>query len=243
EVGRVFRNEGIDSRHSPEYTLLEAYEAYGSYETMMELAEGLVAHAAQQVCGSLVIACGEEELDLTPPWPRRPFWELLEEFAGLGRGDEAAIRAMAEQTGAEGAQTAHPDYLAYHVFEKLAESRLREPTFVVDYPRSISPLAKATPHDPELAQRFELYIGGMELAPAYSELNDPQEQERRFLEQVGREEERERLDADFLRALAYGMPPAGGIGLGVDRLVMLLTDRQSIREVILFPLLRPEEDG
>jgi lysyl-tRNA synthetase class 2 len=240
EIGRVFRNEGIDSQHSPEYTLLEAYEAYGDYGTMMELVEGLVVHVAGEVCGSLKLPYGDAKLDYTPPWPRREFWDLMREHAGLKRGDEAAIRRLAERTGTEGARTEHPDYLAYHVFEKLAEPHLQDPTFVVGYPKSISPLARARADDAELAERFELYIGGMELAPAYTELNDPLEQEQRFRQQVGRQEERERLDADFLRALAYGMPPAGGIGLGIDRLVMLLTNKTSIREVILFPLLRPE---
>jgi lysyl-tRNA synthetase class 2 len=240
ELNRNFRNEGVSSRHNPEFTMLEVYEAYGDYGTMMDLAEVLITRLAQDVGGSLVLPFGEQEVDFTPPWPRRPFWELLERYAGLRRGDEGAIRALAEKQGTEGARTDHPDYLAYHILERTVESRLVNPTFVVDYPKSISPLAKARCDDPELAERFELYIGGLEVAPAYTELNDPQEQERRFLEQVGHEDERERLDADFLRAMAYGMPPAGGMGIGIDRLVMLLTNRTSIREVILFPLLRPE---
>jgi lysyl-tRNA synthetase class 2 len=160
---------------------------------------------------------------------------------GIRRGDEQAIRQKAEELGTEGARTEHPDYLAYRVFEKTVEETLVNPTFVVDYPKSISPLARAKEEDGELAQRFELFIAGMEMAPAYTELNDPEEQERRFIEQVGRDEERERVDEDFLRALAYGMPPAGGMGLGIDRLVMALTNCDSIREVVLFPLLRPTE--
>ncbi|MHC4788664.1 MAG: lysine--tRNA ligase [Planctomycetota bacterium] len=243
EVNRNFRNEGISSQHNPEFTMLELYEAYGDYETMMELTEELIVHLARDVCGSLRVTFGEGEIDLGLPWPRRRFWELLAEHAGVERGEEAAMRARADQLGMEGAHTDHPDYLAYRIFEKVVEKHLPDPTFVIDYPKSISPLARATAEDEELAQRFELYIGGMELAAAYTELNDPQEQERRFLAQVGREEERERIDADFLRALAYGMPPAGGMGLGIDRLVMILTDRPSIREVILFPLLRPERQG
>ncbi|MHC4592164.1 MAG: lysine--tRNA ligase [Planctomycetota bacterium] len=241
EINRNFRNEGVSTQHNPEFTMLELYEAYGDYETMMELVEELVVHLARDLCGGLVLPYGDGEVDLTPPWQRRKFWELLEEHAGLRRGDEAAIRARAGALGTEGAWTEHPDYLAYRVFEKTLEDVLINPTFVVDYPRSISPLARAKADDPELAERFELYVAGMELAPAYTELNDPQEQERRFLEQVTHEDERERLDKDFLRALSYGMPPAGGMGLGIDRLVMVLTNRTSIREVILFPLLRPEE--
>jgi lysyl-tRNA synthetase class 2 len=241
EINRNFRNEGVSTQHNPEFTMLELYEAYGDYETMMELVEQLIVHLARDLCGGLVLPYGDWEVDLTPPWQRRKFWELLEEHAGLRRGDEAAIRIRAGELGTEGAWTEHPDYLAYRVFEKTLEEVLINPTFVIDYPRSISPLARAKADDPDLAERFELYIAGMELAPAYTELNDPQEQERRFLEQVTHEDEQERLDKDFLRALSYGMPPAGGMGLGIDRLVMVLTNRTSIREVILFPLLRPEE--
>jgi len=241
EINRNFRNEGISSQHNPEFTMLEVYEAYGSYETMMALTQDLVARAAQETCGSLVLPWAEEEIDLTPPWPRRPFWELVEEHLGLDRGDEDGIRAMAEQTQTRGAQTDHPDLLAYHLFEKKVEDSLQDPVFVIDYPKSISPLAKAKKDDPEVAERFELYMAGMELAPAYTELNDPLEQEQRFLEQVGTEEERQQIDREFVQALAWGMPPAGGLGIGIDRLVMILTDRQSIRDVILFPLLRPQE--
>jgi len=243
EINRNFRNEGISSHHNPEFTMLEVYEAYGDYETMMELTEQLVCHLAEQVCGSLVLPYGEAQVGYTPPWRRAKFWDLLEEQAGLGRGDEPAIRAAAERMGMEGSRTDHPEYLAYRIFEKAVEGTLVQPTFVTHYPTSISPLAKAAPDDPAVAQRFELFIAGMEIAPAYTELNDPQEQEKRFLAQVGHEEERERVDRDFVRALAYGMPPAGGLGLGVDRLVMALTDKPTIREVILFPLLRPEENA
>jgi lysyl-tRNA synthetase class 2 len=241
EINRNFRNEGISNQHNPEFTMLEVYQAYGDYESMMELAEGLITHLAGDLSGSLVLPFDEHEIDFTPPWPRRAFWDLLREHTGLERGDEDAIRAMARQQGTAGADSEHPDYLAYRAFEKSVEEKLVQPTFVIDYPKSISPLAKAKASDPEVAERFELFVAGMELAPAYTELNDPQEQERRFLEQVGDEEEQERLDADFLRALAYGMPPAGGMGLGIDRLVMTLTNRTSIRDVILFPLMRPEE--
>jgi lysyl-tRNA synthetase class 2 len=241
EINRNFRNEGISNQHNPEFTMLEVYQAYGDYATMMNLAEGLVTQMAEDLCGSLVLPFGEHEIDFALPWQRRPFWELLEEHTGLKRGDEAAIRAMAGEQGTAGADSEHPEYLAYRVFEKSVEDKLIQPTFVIDYPKSISPLAKAKAGDPEVAERFELFVAGMELAPAYTELNDPQEQERRFLEQVGDEEEQEKLDADFLRALAYGMPPAGGMGLGIDRLVMVLTNQTSIRDVILFPLMRPEE--
>jgi lysyl-tRNA synthetase class 2 len=241
EINRNFRNEGIDSRHNPEFTMMECYQAYGDYGTMMELLEDLVVHLAQEVCGTLKVPYGDLEVDLTPPWPRRGFWDLLREHTGLERGDEPAIRARAAEMNEVGAASQHPEYLAYHIFEKTVEDHLVNPTFVTDYPKSISPLARAKADDAGLAERFEMYMARMEIAPAYSELNDPQEQERRFLEQVGTDEDREQLDVDFLRALCYGMPPAGGMGVGIDRLVMALTNRTSIRDVILFPLLRREE--
>ena len=242
EMNRVFRNEGLSTQHNPEYTLLELYEAYGDYRTMMDLAEVLFVHLARDVCGSLKRPFGDVELDFTPPWPRRGFWELIEEHTGIRRGETEAIRARAEQLGLEGALTQHPDWLALHILDKCVQDELVGPVFVVDYPKVVCPLTKAKPDDPELAERFELMVAGMELANAYTELNDPREQAERFRMQVGHEDERERIDRDFLRALAYGMPPAGGIGIGIDRLVMVLTNRTSIREVILFPLLRPEED-
>jgi len=240
EINRNFRNEGVSAEHNPEFTMLELYQAYADYNDMMALTEELVVCLARDICGSLELPYGEERIGYAPPWPRRQFWDLLREQAGVGRGDEAAVRAKAAEMGMEGSATDHPDYLAYRIFEKAVEGALVQPTFVMGYPKSISPLAKACEDDSDLAQRFELFIGGMEIAPAYTELNDPQEQEERFLAQVGHEEERERIDRDFLRALCYGMPPAGGLGLGIDRLVMLLTDKASIRDVILFPLLRPE---
>ena len=241
EVNRSFRNEGIDRSHEPEFTMMEIYQAYGDYGTMMALLEELVVHLAQEVCGSLKVPFGEMEIDLTPPWPRRQFWDLLKEHTGLERGDEAAIRARAAAMKEEGAATQHPEYLAYHIFEKTVEEHLVNPVFVMDYPKSISLLARAKPDDPGLAERVEMFMGCMEIAPAYSELNDPQEQEKRFLEQVGNDEDIEKIDRDFLRALCYGMPPAGGMGVGIDRLVMALTNQTGIRDVILFPLLRPED--
>ena len=241
EINRNFRNEGISSQHNPEFTMLEAYQAYGDYTTMMDLVQEMIVHVAGEVCEGPVLSFGEMQVDLTPPWPRRTFWDLLGEHAGLERSDEKGIRARAGELDIQGAHDEHPDFVAYQLFERVVEEHLVNPTFVVDYPRSISPLARARADDPELAERFELYAGGMELAPAYTELNDPQEQEERFLHQVGHEDERERFDRDFLRALAYGMPPAGGMGLGIDRLSMLLTGNTTIREVVLFPILRPEE--
>jgi lysyl-tRNA synthetase class 2 len=241
EINRNFRNEGTDPRHSPEFTMLELYEAYGDYTTMMALTEALISGLAREVCGSQKLPYGQGELDFTPPWPRAEFWDLLEEHAGVGRGQEAAIRARVQELELDVPPDAHPDWLALQLLDKCAEDRLDGPVFIVDYPKSVCPLTRAKASDPELAERFELIVRGMEMANAYTELNDPQEQERRFMEQVGKEDERERIDRDFLRALAYGMPPAGGLGIGIDRLVMVLTNNVSIREVILFPLLRPEE--
>jgi len=241
EINRNFRNEGISPRHNPEFTMLELYEAYGDYNTMMELTEQLIAGLARDVCGSLKLPYGEAEIDFTPPWPRRTFWDLLAEHAGVSRGEEGTIRARARELGLDEADGAHPDWLALRIFDRCVEDRLAGPVFVTDYPRSVCVLTRASADDPDVAERFELYVAGMEMANAYTELNDPREQEARFLQQVGDEQERERLDRDFLRALSYGMPPAGGLGIGIDRLVMVLTNNTSIREVILFPLLRPEE--
>ena len=241
EINRNFRNEGISVRHNPEFTMMEVYQAYGHYGTMMDLLEELVVHLAGQVCGSLKVPFGDLEVDLTPPWPRRRFWDLLKEHTGLKRGDEGAIRARAAEMREAGAASQHPEYLAYHIFEKTVEEHLINPVFVTDYPKSISLLARSKADDPGLAERFEMFMARMEIAPAYSELNDPQEQEKRFMEQVGTEEDKEKIDRDFLRALCYGMPPAGGMGVGIDRLVMALTNQTSIRDVILFPLLRAEE--
>jgi lysyl-tRNA synthetase class 2 len=197
---------------------------------------------AQEVLGTTTLEYDGQTLDLSPPWPRRSFWDLLEEHTGLERGDEAALHEKASEAGVEEPETEHADWLALQVFEKFVEDLLVGPLFVKDYPRKVCPLTRTHREDPELAERFELYLAGMEVANAYTELNDPQEQERRFLEQVGDAELQERVDEDFLRALAYGMPPAGGLGIGIDRLVMVLTGQTSIREVILFPLLRPQEE-
>ena len=240
EINRNFRNEGISTRHNPEFTMLELYQAYADYEVMMSLTEEMVVHLASGIGGSLLLPYGEVELDLNPPWPRSTFWDLLEEHAGVGRTHVKDMRQKARELEIENWEEAHPDLLAELIFDKCVEEKLLGPLFVIDYPKSICPLARAKADDGDLAERFELYMAGMECANAYSELNDPQEQERRFLEQVGEEEEQERLDEDFLRALAYGMPPAGGLGIGIDRLVMVLTNKTSIREVILFPLLRPQ---
>ena len=240
EINRNFRNEGISTRHNPEFTMLEAYQAYANYEDMMELTEAIIAASADRARGGRQFAYGESELDLTPPWPRRKYADLLLEHAGVAIDDQKGIidKARALQIETEGAPF---DVVANEVFEETVEKRLWQPTFVLDYPKALCPLTKACDDNSDFAQRFELYIAGMEIANAYSELNDPLEQEQRFREQLELAEgEVREIDHDFLRAQKHGMPPAGGLGIGIDRVVMLLTNSASIRDVILFPLLRPE---
>ncbi|NMC21163.1 MAG: lysine--tRNA ligase [Thermogutta sp.] len=242
ELGRVYRNEGISPRHNPEFTMLEAYQAYGDYQTMMDLTERLIVRAIQAAGRPLQLPWGEAVIDFTPPFARRRYDDLLREHMGVDPGDPAGLKEAAAARGLE-TGIKHPDVLKNELFEEFVQPRLVGPIFVMDYPASICPLTKRKPGSPEIAERFELFVQGMELANAYTELNDPDLQERLFglqLEGLPEEESMARMDRDFLRALRYGMPPAGGLGIGIDRLVMLLTNCQSIREVILFPLYRPE---
>ena len=268
ELGRVFRNEGIDATHNPEFTMLEVYQAYGDYGSMMDLTEAVVVDAArvvgresrvegrEQGAGSIVLPWGETQIDFTPPWPRRTYGELFREYVGCELTDEAAVRARAREefaradAAAGGAaavldpQTAHPDVLANELFDRHVQPHLTGPMFVIDYPASICPLTKRKRDNPAVAERFELFVQGMELANAYTELNDPRLQEELFRTQLAglpEEESMAKMDQDFIRALKVGMPPAGGLGIGIDRLVMLLTNSRSIRDVIFFPLLRPEQ--
>ena len=203
-----------------------------------------MVNAAQSVCGSLVIPWGDETIDFTPPWPRRPYAELFAEHAGCEMTDSAAVEAKAQSLGIETAGK-HPDVLISDVFEETVEDHLQGPVFVVDYPASICPLTKRKQDNPEIAERFELFVKGMELANAYTELNDPCLQEKLFetqLEGLSEEDSMAKIDHDFVKALKVGMPPAGGLGIGIDRLVMLLTNSRSIRDVIFFPLLRHETE-
>ncbi|HEX2032396.1 MAG TPA: lysine--tRNA ligase [Actinomycetota bacterium] len=247
EIGRTFRNEGISPRYNPEFTMLEAYQAYGSYEDMMRLVEGLVKEAAGAVNGSLRFTYRGREVDLDRPWREATLVELVSEAVGedasLDRG-LADLQRLAERAGVPHDPAWAPGKLVTEMFEKLVEESLVEPTFVKDYPREVSPLARTHRADPRLAEHFDLILGGVEIAPAYSELNDPDEQRRRFEMQreqkAAGDEEAHPYDEEFLVALEHGMPPAGGLGLGVDRLLMILTDAPSLREVILFPTLRPE---
>jgi lysyl-tRNA synthetase class 2 len=244
EIGRVFRNEGIDARHNPEFTMLELYQAYGDYRTMMDLTEGLVVACVDSL-GGRQVSFGSTTTDFTPPWQRRTYADLFEQHVGVSMHDSAAVCRQAEQHGFSTAGK-HPDVVIHHLFEEYVEKNLTGPVFVHDYPASLCPLTKRKRGQPEVAERFELYVHGMELANAYTELNDPVLQENTFRQQLAGlpdEESMARMDEDFIRALRHGMPPAGGLGIGIDRLVMLLTNTQTIRDVILFPLLRTEQKG
>jgi lysyl-tRNA synthetase class 2 len=248
EIGRDFRNEGISFKHNPEFTQMECYMAYADYQDMMRLAEEMIAFAADQVLGRRTLTYQGHEIDLSPPWRRIPLRDALLEFAGIDIAQHPTRESLAEAMAARGIEVdprASRGKLIDDLISKFVEPNLIQPTFVYDYPRDISPLAKARPDDPETVERFEGFIGGMEICNAFTELNDPLDQEQRFLEQ-GRareagDEEAHPLDEDYLDAMRYGMPPNGGLGLGIDRLTMLFTDRRSIREVILFPHLRPRE--
>ncbi|KAB2832734.1 MAG: lysine--tRNA ligase, partial [Candidatus Brocadia sp.] len=240
EINRNFRNEGISTRHNPEFTMMELYQAYSDYHGMMELTESVVTSLVKELYGGYEIPFGERKIDMTPPWRRATFCELLKECSGVSFEDEAGLARKSRELGLE-TQGVDRDNMANNIFEHLVEPALINPTLVLDYPTSICPLTKTCEGDPRFAQRFELYIASMEVANSYSELNDAPEQDKRFREQLGTEADiTGKIDEDFLTALKYGMPPAGGLGIGIDRLIMILTNNISIREVILFPLLKPK---
>jgi lysyl-tRNA synthetase class 2 len=246
EINRCFRNEGLSPRHNPEFTTLELYEAYADYTTMMALTEQIIAHVAEGAAGGLKLSYGGTEIDLTPPWPRRGMAELVQEATGvdfLAIEDAAAAREAAKRAGAAIAGGENWGQALEAAFAARVEDRLIQPIHVTGFPRDISPLAKADRNDPRLVERFETYIYGWEIANAFSELNDPLDQRARFeaqmLARAAGDEEAQPLDEDYLLALEYGLPPCGGLGVGIDRLTMLLTDSPSIRDVIAFPTLRP----
>jgi lysyl-tRNA synthetase class 2 len=246
EIGRVFRNEGISTRHNPEFTMLELYQAYADYQTMMDLTEGLIVACVESLGQGMKLPYGERTINFTPPWRRAKYADLFREHAGVSMDDAAGCARVASEGGFPTAGK-HHDVIVHHVFEERVEPRLAEldqPLFVHDYPAGLCPLTKRQRGNPNIAERFELYVRGMELANAYTELNDPVTQEQTFHQQLAglpAEESMARMDEDFVRALRHGMPPAGGLGIGIDRLVMILTNTQTIRDVILFPLLRPEK--
>jgi lysyl-tRNA synthetase class 2 len=243
EIGRVFRNEGISPRHNPEFTMLELYQAYGDYQSMMDLTEGLILACVDALGGGRRLPYADTVIDFTPPWKRCSYAEAFAEHVGVPMHDTATVCRKAEAGGFPTANK-HPDVVVHHLFEEHVEEKLAGPIFIYDYPASLCPLTKRKRGHPDIAERFELYIQGMELANAYTELNDPVTQEETFRMQLAglpEEESMARMDEDFVRALRHGMPPAGGLGIGVDRLLMLLTNTQTIRDVILFPLLRPEK--
>ena len=245
EIGRVFRNEGISTRHNPEFTMLESYEAYADYNTIMERVEGLFDRICSKVIGGHVFTFRDAEYNLEPPYERLKYLDLFAEHnAGLDWFDVDAVAARAKALGVYKEELTH-EKLANDVFEETVEPKLKGPVFITDYPKAICPLAKAREDDPRIAERFELFLGGMELGNAFSELNDPIDQEQRFEAQIDDKdpESISEVDYDYVTALEFGMPPAGGLGIGVDRLSMILTGSTSIRDVLLFPLQKPMPEG
>lgn len=243
ELGRVYRNEGISPRHNPEFTMLEVYQAYGDYRSMMDLTEQIILDALEATGQGHKLTWGEETIDFTPPFARHTYDELFEQHTGVAATDTEGVAKLAQEIGFDTGGK-HPDVIKSEVFEEKVEDVLKGPVFVLDYPASICPLTKRKKENPAVAERFELFIEGMEVANAYTELNDPDLQEELFRTQLDGQKEEDsmaKMDHDFIRALRHGMPPAGGLGIGIDRLVMLLTNSQTIRDVILFPLLRPEK--
>ncbi len=257
EIGRVFRNEGVDTHHNPEFTMIELYHAYGDLRTMMELVESCVTHLAKEVSGGLKVPYGERTIDLTPPWPKKDFCELLREHAGVDPNDLDACRRKLLERKVDAAKMSKPE-IQDEVFSEFVQPNLQDACFVVNQPIEMTPLCRELADRPGYADRFEFYAAGFELANAYTELNDPIVQRKRLEEQATQQgpvnegflkalegdpvavvtPPFQKVDEDFLLALEHGMPPAGGIGIGIDRLVMVLTNNPSIREVILFPLMR-----
>jgi lysyl-tRNA synthetase class 2 len=247
EINRNFRNEGISIQHNPEFTMMEFYQAYATYHDLMDLTEELISQVAKEVCGGFVIPYGGKEVDLTPPWDRLTLKDAIIKY---GQVDAAVLEdrdqsyAYAVRLGLDLDKTIGHGKLLAEIFDEVVEPNLWQPTFITEYPTEISPLSRKNDANPEVVDRFELFIVGRELANAFSELNDPLDQKERFHQQLQEkdagDEEAHAMDDDYIRALEYGLPPTAGEGIGIDRLVMLLTDSASIRDVILFPQLRPE---
>lgn len=245
EIGRVFRNEGVSTRHNPEFTMIELYEAYADYKDIMALTENLIAHIAQEVLGTTKIQYGDQEVDLTPEWTRLHMVDAIKQYTGVDFWGETSVeeaRALAKEHGVEINEHMQYGHIVNEFFEQKVEEQLIQPTFIYGHPVEISPLAKKNAEDPRFTDRFELFIVAREHANAFTELNDPIDQRERFEAQLKEKEqgndEAHEMDDDFIEALEYGMPPTGGLGIGIDRLVMLLTNAPSIRDVLLFPHMR-----
>ena len=252
EIGRIFRNEGMDPKHNPEFTTIELYQSYADFHDMMDIAEGILSGAAKEILGTYEVEWMGEKIDLTPGWPRLTMVDAVKKYAGVDFGaitDDAEAVAAAKAIGVELADAAEPTWgnALYACFDQKVEEHLIQPTFITMYPVEVSPLTKRSPEDPRLTERFEFFICHSEMGNAYSELNDPIDQRDRFVKQAEQRErgddEAEMLDEDFLTAMEYGMPPTGGMGIGIDRSVMLLTGADIIRDVILFPTMKPLETG
>jgi len=246
EISKDFRNEGMDRFHNPEFTMLELYAAYKDYKWMMEFVEQLFGHVAQKVSGSTKLQFGEHEIDLQPPWRRLTMYDAIKEFTGvdISAMDEKSLRATADKLHIELSPEMGSGKIIDEIFGELVEPKLIQPTFIMDYPLEMSPLAKKHRENPRIVERFEPIIGGKEVANAFSELNDPIDQKERFEDQLKLKArgdlEAQEMDEDYIRALEIGMPPTAGLGIGIDRLIMLFTGQSSIRDVILFPQMRPE---
>ena len=252
EIGRIFRNEGMDPKHNPEFTSVELYQAYADFHDMMDIAEGEFTTFAQEVLGTYQLEWMGEQIDLTPGWPRLTMVEAVKKYVGIDFGavtDDAEAVALAASVGVELSDAAEKTWgnALYATFDQKVEEHLVQPTFITMYPVEVSPLTKRSPQDPRLTERFEFFICRSEMGNAYSELNDPIDQRARFQKQVEQRErgddETEMMDEDFLTAMEYGMPPTGGMGIGIDRAVMLFTNSDTIREVILFPTMKPTSDN
>ena len=247
EIGKNFRNEGIDTQHNPEFTMLEVYQAYGDYETMMDLTEDMISNCAVKVLGSSCIFFDGQKIDLTPPWQRIRIWDGIEKWAGITPDelkDDEDAKLVAKNLDLRMDRAPTKANVINKLLDEKIEPNLIQPTFLLDYPVEISPLAKRITEKPDLTYRFEVFVAGKEIGNAFSELNDPVDQRQRFLQQAQAramgDDEAHLFDEDYVTALEYGMPPAGGLGIGIDRLVMLLTGATSIRDVILFPMMRPK---
>jgi lysyl-tRNA synthetase class 2 len=248
EINRNFRNEGISTKHNPEFTMLEIYQAYADYHVMMQLTEDLISSVMLKVNNSMSVDYEGHKINFMPPWKRMTMLEAIKEYTGVDfnqlQDDEAAL-AAARQLGMEISENSTRGEIINEIFEEYVEEKLIQPTFIYGHPVEISPLAKRNAENPELTDRFEVFIMQREIANAFSELNDPLDQKQRFLKQVekraGGDSEAHMMDEDYINALEYGMPPAGGLGIGIDRLIMIMTGMPSIRDVIMFPTLRPRD--